>query len=78
MRGGEAPPEPIRIRIARAERLLVESDLPLKEIARRCGFSGEKYFSDAFCRATDTRPGAYRHRHHRPTLGPRNEDSGRR
>ncbi len=70
--------EILRIRIARAERLLAESDLPLKEIARRCGFSGEKYFSDAFCRATHSRPGAYRHLHHRPTFGPRNEDSGRR
>jgi LacI family transcriptional regulator len=53
--------EILRVRLTLAERLLTQSNLPLSEVARRCGFSGEKYFSDAFRRATGSRPRAYRH-----------------
>lgn len=52
--------ELLRVQIARAKELLDESDLPLKGIADRCGFGSERYFSDAFCRTTGSRPGAFR------------------
>jgi len=52
--------ELLRVQVARARVLLAESDLPLKEIARRCGFGSEKYFSDAFHRQGGIRPAAYR------------------
>ncbi|MBL8792659.1 MAG: XylR family transcriptional regulator [Planctomycetia bacterium] len=52
--------ELLRVQMARARELLAETDLPLKELAQRCGFAGEKYFSDAFCRVTGVRPGVYR------------------
>ncbi len=54
-----------RIRIARARQLLLESDLSLRDIAECTGFSGEKYFSDAFHRETGVRPGAFRRTHGR-------------
>jgi LacI family transcriptional regulator len=56
--------ELLRVQISQARQLLVESDMPLKEVAHRCGFGSEKYFSDAFLRETGDRPGAYR-RHYR-------------
>lgn len=59
--------ELLRVQISRARELLSESDLPLKEVAKKCGFGSEKYFSDAFLRETSDRPGAYR-KHHRWTL----------
>lgn len=52
--------ELLRLQMARARQLLGESELSLKEIAGRCGFSGEKYFSDAFTRQCGIRPAAYR------------------
>lgn len=54
--------ELLRAQMARAKELLADSDLPVKEIASRCGFSGEKYFSDAFHRQCGIRPVAYRRR----------------
>lgn len=54
-----------RIRITRARQLLLESDLSLRDIADCTGFSGEKYFSDAFHRETGVRPGAFRRTHGR-------------
>lgn len=35
-------------RLRRAEKLLLSTDHPVKEIARQCGFRNGKYFSDAF------------------------------
>src|SRR5262249_49666248 len=52
--------ELLRVQIARSKELLDESDLPLKVVAERCGFGSERYFSDAFCRVTGIRPGAFR------------------
>ena len=52
--------ELLRLQMARAKQLLGESELPLKEIASRCGFTSEKYFSDAFRRQCGMRPAAYR------------------
>jgi LacI family transcriptional regulator len=52
--------ELLRAQMARAKELLSDSELPVKEIAARCGFSSEKYFSDAFHRQCGIRPAAFR------------------
>ncbi len=49
-----------RVRIERAQRLLVETDLPLKTIADRTGFRGYERLSEAFWRERGESPGAYR------------------
>lgn len=55
----------LRMQMERARELLVESDLPLKVIARRCGFHSEKYFCDIFYHYHGLRPAAYRREHGR-------------
>jgi AraC-like DNA-binding protein len=50
------------IKIARARLLLLNTPLPLKQIATMCGFKDEYYFSAVFYKLTSTRPGAYRTR----------------
>ena len=55
--------ELLRVQIERARQLLRETDLPLKKIANRVGFSSEKYFSYAFVHQNGTSPSAYRKRH---------------
>lgn len=52
--------ELLRVQIERAKQLLAESDLPLATVAEQCGFSTEKYLSDAFVRVTGSRPTAFR------------------
>jgi AraC family transcriptional regulator len=47
-------------RLRRAERLLVETTLPLKEIAFRLGFANSATFSTAFRNEMRVPPGAYR------------------
>jgi LacI family transcriptional regulator len=60
--------ELLRVQVSHARELLAESDLPLKQIAKQCGFGSEKYFSDAFLRETGGRPGAYRKNHRWPSV----------
>lgn len=55
--------ELLRVQIERARQLLRETDLPLKKIANRIGFSSEKYFSYAFVHQNGISPSAYRKRH---------------
>lgn len=47
-------------RIERARDLLLNSKLPLPEIAAICGFADQRYFSRAFVRATGVAPGPWR------------------
>lgn len=49
-----------RARLVHAARLLARYDLPLEEVARRSGFSGECYFSTLFRNVFDRTPGQYR------------------
>jgi AraC family transcriptional regulator len=49
-------------RLRRAERLLIETTLPLKEIAYRLGFANSATFSTAFRNEMGVPPGAYRER----------------
>lgn len=53
----------VRLRIVK--QLLVETDLPLPEIAQRAGYSHAEYLSAAFRRATGSTPGRYRREHRR-------------
>ena len=46
--------------IAKAHSYLLQTELPLKEIAHRLGFSGPSSFSDAFRSATGAAPGHFR------------------
>ncbi len=52
--------EILRVQIEQAKRLLRDTNLALKVIARRTGFSSEQYFSYVFQRECGTRPSAYR------------------
>lgn len=47
-------------RLERAKRLLVDTDMPIVEIALRAGFSSQSHLSTAFRRLTGTSPAAYR------------------
>jgi len=57
----------IEWRLQRAERLLAETELPLKEIAWRLGFSSAANFSTAFRHETGQTPGLFRKRAHAET-----------
>jgi AraC-like DNA-binding protein len=47
-------------RIAKAQYLLVNSGLPLAQIALECGFSDQAHFTNAFGKATGTTPARWR------------------
>jgi AraC family transcriptional regulator len=47
-------------RVERAKNLLLNSALPIDEIAHTCGFSDQSHFSRAFLRAIGDTPGAWR------------------
>ena len=49
-----------RSRVARAEALLLETDLPLVEIAYSCGFVDQSHFTHVFRRYKGTAPAAFR------------------
>ena len=49
-----------RVRVDRARSLLLETDLPLAVIARRCGFRNAKYLGDTFRRVEGVPPGEFR------------------
>lgn len=50
----------IRRRIGEAQRMLAGTELPVGEIAVRCGFSGESYFSETFRRVSGISPTEFR------------------
>jgi len=51
------------VRMTKARSLLADTDLPLKEIADRLGFSGASSFCAAFGKAVGTTPKQFRSRH---------------
>lgn len=58
---GRTPHEEIlRVQLERVKRLLVETDLPLAQIAERAGFAHVEYLSVVFKRETGIPPSAYR------------------
>jgi LacI family transcriptional regulator len=52
--------EVLRLRVQRAHTLLVETDLPLAEIAERTGFKHQEYMGSVFKIRTGKTPGALR------------------
>jgi LacI family transcriptional regulator len=54
-----------RVRIERIKTLLLETDVPIKQIAARCGFSYVQYMTRAFRQATGQTPAEFR-RHGQP------------
>jgi LacI family transcriptional regulator len=52
-----------RVRLEKARTLLRETDLPIKQIASRCGFSTQRQLSDAFLQELGQRPTDYRTSH---------------
>lgn len=48
------------LRINSAKQLLINSVLPLDEVAKRCGFSSESHFNGLFKKNTGFTPGSYR------------------
>ena len=56
-----SPGEEIRrVRIERAKCLLLETDLPIPDVAERCGFGSNAYLTESFQRALKTSPLRYR------------------
>lgn len=49
-------------RIQAAKKLLVETDMPLKEVATLSGFSNQSYFNKVFKKAVTMSPNQYRHK----------------
>lgn len=63
---GRSPHVEIRqTQLRQAARLLSDTDVPLKQIARRCGFAHMEYMSYLFKKAFGVTPGAYRRQHSR-------------
>lgn len=52
-----------RVRIERAKEMLIETDLPVAEIALRCGFSEPQRMTEVFGRELGLAPGAFRQSH---------------
>ena len=50
----------LRHRLRVAQKLLLETGLPLREISCMCGFNSESYFSRCFRRMYDCSPGSFR------------------
>lgn len=55
-----------RLRLEKARKLLLGGDLPLKEVAGRCGYSAAASFHHAFVRAFQITPRQYRLKNRRP------------
>lgn len=51
-----------RRRLLEAEKLLIDKDLNLNEIATQCGFNDSGYFRKLFVRKNDITPSKFRHR----------------
>lgn len=51
------------VRLTNAEKLLKEANLPITEVAGRCGFNDSNYFSTVFKRAKGVTPLKFLHKH---------------
>lgn len=61
---GRGPAAEIRrVRLARAKRLLAETDMPVPEVARRAGFGSREYLAAVFKAELDLSPRQYRNRY---------------
>lgn len=53
----------IRLRVARAQRMMLDGDAALSEIAQACGFADQAHLTHAFGRHVGEAPAAWRRRH---------------
>ena len=60
--------EIVRLRIARAKQLLVETDLPLTKVALKAGYENTEYLSAVFKKIVGVPPGQYRRSQKGPSL----------
>lgn len=51
------------LRLTKAKQLLIESDMPIKQIALDCGFNSPSYFSEIFYRSEKISPSQFRKYH---------------
>lgn len=51
------------VRLEHARQLLVESNLPISQVASSCGFSDHSYFSNQFSKTFEILPSEFRKRH---------------
>lgn len=58
--GGTIHSEITRVRLARAQELLADTDLRIAEVAERCGYGESQRLCEAFARAFGTSPAAWR------------------
>lgn len=60
---GQTPMEQLNaLRISKAKGFLINTDWPISHVAARCGYDSPYYFSNAFKKATDVSPLAYRNK----------------
>jgi LacI family transcriptional regulator len=52
-----------RVRLDQARRFLLETSLPLKQIARRCGYRTVQHLTEVFSEVVGVAPGQYRRQH---------------
>ena len=52
-----------RVRVQAIKQVLVDTELPMQEVADVCGFTSTSHFSVFFRKATDQTPGSYRRQH---------------
>lgn len=64
-----------RIRLELAARLLATSELPLSQVARRCGFSSAETLRQAFATRYGTSPRAFRSTHSRSAADPTHQSA---
>jgi LacI family transcriptional regulator len=55
--------EILRCRLERARRILLETDLPIPQVATRCGFTYPHYFGRVFRKAMGLTPSRFRNEH---------------
>lgn len=52
-----------RVRVQAIKQVLVDTELPMQDVAEACGFTSTSHFSVFFRKATDQTPGSYRKQH---------------
>ncbi|MFK7790280.1 MAG: helix-turn-helix domain-containing protein, partial [Phycisphaeraceae bacterium] len=52
-----------RVRVQAVQQVLVDTELPMQEVATACGFTSTSHFNVFFRKATNQTPGSYRKQH---------------
>jgi len=73
VRGHTIIEEITRLRLERVKRLLVETELPIKEIAANSGYNDDAQLCTSFRKVEGLTPGAYRTKHTGAPKGPKTQ-----